>query len=42
MVWPPADPMWTPEQHDAYLEIHRLAELKCRADLIAFLYKALK
>jgi len=34
--------MWTSDQDDAYLEIHRLAELKLRADLIAFLHKALK
>lgn len=42
MVWPLADPVWTTEQLDAYLEIHRLAEPKIRADVIAFLYKALK
>jgi len=40
MVWPLADPAWTAEQLDAYLEIHRLAEAKPRADLIAFLVAA--
>lgn len=40
MVWPLADPVWTTEQLDAYLEIHRLAEPKIRADLIAFLAAA--
>ena len=37
MVWPLAYPKWTPEHLDTYLEIHRLAEPKLRADAIAFL-----
>jgi cytochrome c len=40
MVWPQADPKWTPAHLDAYLEIHRLAEPQVRADVIAFLVAA--
>lgn len=42
MVWPLADPVWTVEQLHAYLEIHRLAEPRLRADVIAFLVAATK
>ncbi len=40
MVWPLADPVWTPGHLDGYLEIHRLAEPGLRADAIAFLVAA--
>jgi len=40
MVWPSADPLWTPDQLNAYLEIHRLAEAAPRAHVIAFLTAA--
>ncbi len=42
MVWPPAEPKWTPAHLDSYLEIHRLAEPQLRADVIAFLQAATK
>lgn len=40
MVWPEADPVWTAEHLDNYLEIHRLPEPEQRADVIAFLRRA--
>lgn len=42
MVWPLADPTWTPDHLATYLEIHRLAEPQLRADAIAFLQSATK
>ena len=40
MVWPEADPVWTAEHLDNYLEIHRLPEPEQRADVIAYLRQA--
>lgn len=40
MVWPEADPVWTPAHLDSYLEIHRLPEAAERADVIAYLREA--
>jgi cytochrome c len=42
MVWTKADPTWTPEQLDAYLDIHGRFESGGRADLIEYLKEATK
>jgi cytochrome c2 len=42
MVWTKADPTWTPEQFDAYLDIHGRFGREGRADLIGFLKEATK
>lgn len=42
MVWTKADPTWTPEQLDAYLDIHGRFEAAGRADLIEYLKEATK
>ena len=37
MVWPEADPTWTPEHLSNYLEIHHLPDAEARAAVIEFL-----
>ena len=40
MVWVDANPIWTPEHLDSYLEIHLLPEAAERADVSAYLVEA--
>ena len=40
MVWPEADPLWTREHLDNYLEIHQLPDPAERSDVIEFLFEA--
>lgn len=42
MVWTAADPTWTPEQLNAYLNIHGRFDLAGREDLIEYLKEATK
>jgi cytochrome c2 len=42
MVWTTADPTWTPEELDAYLNIHGRYEKSGRVDLIDYLKTATK
>jgi len=40
MVWTEADPLWTREHLDNYLDIHRLPDPAERADVIEYLFEA--
>jgi cytochrome c2 len=40
MIWKDADPVWTKENLDDYLEIHRIPEPDERAHLIEYLFEA--
>ena len=42
MVWTAADPTWTPEQLNAYLNIHGRFDVAGREDLIEYLKEATK
>ena len=40
MIWKDADPVWTKENLDDYLEIHRIPEPDERAHVIEYLFEA--
>ena len=39
MIWPDADPLWTKQDLNSYLEIHRIPDADERADIIECLFE---